>query len=481
MFFQTTLGKLFLAILFGLVLYVSIGKNFLIAPILIFFCSIFYSKRIYILAAVTVFGWFFFDSLFNFIRLNLKENQVNLFHAVLKYQNIVIENKMLCTKIATIIVLFSLFCILYFYSFFQKKVNPTMYLLIITSVTICTTLFFHQQSWPAVYALTLSCCLMKFIWFLGYYLTDAGSVKKYPLEAILSIEPIWIFNFHRVHAVPRGSRELIASEQTDAVNLSKCQISGIKLALVSMIFKLTAQLLEQFIFNSQGSSVIFNYIQVSSLNLVNPNLIGLVKYNQLDISLFQLWSVVLVKPFIYFLFEPIGNAGLLIAFLRLLGFKVGRNFYRPHQATTFSNFLHRVYFYYSNVLIHFFYLPIFIYLSELNFRSKLKIFMGTFLTISVGGFVMSYFRNNILLIELGASNLLHLTLLKMPYLFIIAFFAAVSNIAHSSIKLSQYLRVGFFYFLYCVAFSMQGYLVTDSFADIVHFFLKLSTLGYYAS
>ncbi len=482
-FVQTIVGKFFLAIIFGLILYVSMGKNFLIAPVLIFLCSIFYAKRIYILAAATVFGWIFFDSLFNFIRLNLKENQVNLFHFILQQAHVAADNKIIYTKIATLLVLCSLFCILHLHSFFQKKVNPTIFLLAITFVTICLTVFLKKQSWMAIAVMVLSCCLMKFIWFLAYYLTDKGSGKSSLLNSILSIEPIWIFNFHRVHAIPRGSVELVASEQKNIIALSKCQISGIKLALVSMFFKLVAQLLEMFLFHSQGSGVIFSDIHIPSLNLVNPSLIGLSKYNQLDISSLQLWLVVLVRPMIYFLFEPMGNAGLLVAFLRLLGFKINRNFYKPFAANTFSNFLHRIYFYYSSILIHFFYLPIFFYLSEVfKFRSKLKIFLSTFLTISLGGFIMSYFRNNMLFIELGAVNWFYMTILKMPYLAIIGVFAALSNIFDlNKIRLNQPVKILVFYFIYCVAFSLQGYSLTDSFGDIFRFFLKLITLGNYIS
>ncbi len=481
-FFQTTAGKFFLATLFGLILYVSIGKNFFIAPALIFFCSIFYTQRIYILSAATVCGWIFFDSLFNFIRMNLKESQVNLFHAIVINQFGFLDNKFLYTKIATLVVLCFLFFVLHLYSFFYKRINPILYLLFITLITICSTIFFEQQSWFVICAITLSCCLMKFIWFFAYYLTDRVPGKSSLLGAVLSVEPIWIFNFHRVHSIPRGSIELSTAVQKNVLSLSKCQISGIKLALASMFFKLGAQFLEMFLFHSQGSSILLNYVHIPSLNLINPSLIGLAKYNQLDVSLLQLWTVVLVRPMIYFLFEPIGNAGLLVAFLRLLGFQINRNFYKPYNANTFSNFLHRIYFYYSSILIHFFYLPIFFYLSEFKVRSKYKIFFSTFLAISLGGLIMSYFRNNISFIDLGAVNWFYMTLLKMPYLVSIATLAAVSNIVDlSKFRLNQHLKIGVFYFLYCIAFSLQGYFVTDSFGDIFRFFLKLSALGNYIS
>ena len=81
----------------------------------------------------------------------------------------------------------------------------------------------------------------------------------------------------------------------------------------------------------------------------------------------------------------------MIGLLRLFGFRVFRNTYRPLLATSIVEFWNRLYYYFKELLVQFFFFPA--YLRWFKKNPRLRIFTAVMLSACVGNFYYHFVRD----------------------------------------------------------------------------------------
>jgi len=190
---------------------------------------------------------------------------------------------------------------------------------------------------------------------------------------------------------------------------------------------------------------------------------------------------VLTLPLIYISWQLVGVLGLLIAFLRLLGFKIKRGVYKPHYATNFAQFFQRVYFYYNSILVQFFFFPISRLLRHLNFGRKIHVLISIIFSIFLGGIFLEFIKSIELIVTLGPFKTFQIILNRALYFVGIGLASGLSVIWIKPISIEKEikfhpLRFTVIYSIYSIFFFLQGNLSIGNLQDRVTLLLSLFTI-----
>ena len=153
---------------------------------------------------------------------------------------------------------------------------------------------------------------------------------------------------------------------SDALSLAHCQLSAFHLLLLAMLWHIA---LESLLIMQQAWNI-------PSMKFVLSNFSTL---SHQDVMFY--WRVLLL----HFIFQTLSfgmNGHIIIAIVRMAGFKAARNMDNPFFATSISDFWNRYYFYFKELMVEVFFYPTFF--SCFKKKPKLRLVFATVMAAGVG-------------------------------------------------------------------------------------------------
>jgi len=254
------------------------------------------------------------------------------------------------------------------------------------------------QNWPAFTRRFPILTLHAGIWF-------ALSVSTLPMLGALSMAPflVWRLSYlvtlgsrgkagdtrfrdHLFYLVPvfggsqtpygKGLEFLSRHEAVDPETFARSQLAGIKLLLLAILWIVVLELLDAFLF---GKAVKYFTIWPGDWSLGLP---GLAEHLRTGIYpvWYQGWATVYLE-LIRATLRLAATGHVIIGCLRLLGFNVFRNTYKPLLAESILEFWNRFYYYFKELLVDFFFYPAYLRLRSLGPRARMfaAVFAAAFL------------------------------------------------------------------------------------------------------
>lgn len=239
-------------------------------------------------------------------------------------------------------------------------------------IWVCPTQ--HGLLWDV--AVGLATILPFFLWRLGYMFLSAkrGKVKGTRFrDQLMYLWPLWGGSNT---PYGKGLDYLSRTEAKDRESLARSQLAGIRLLMLAGIWTFAARAMDGLVFGAD------NFIRQAAggLSLGLPRLSELVHSPNGGSSVTG-WVTLYSELFANVLNRAC-KGHLIIGVLRLFGFYVFRNTYKPLLAQSVVGFWNRYYYYFKELLVEFFFYPTFA--RWFRDSAKLRLFAAVFMAAFVG-------------------------------------------------------------------------------------------------
>lgn len=216
-------------------------------------------------------------------------------------------------------------------------------------------------------------------WRLSYLLTLASRGKTVGTR----------FRDHLFYLVPvsawgdtatpmgKGLDYLSKHESRDSRSFAESQLAGIKLLLLALIWTGVKIMVNGLVYG-HGTEQLGTWSSEWSINL--PRLRDLVAGNDASPVLIA-WAAVYLELIMATLSIAIWGH-VIVGCIRLLGFNVFRNTYKPLLAESIVEFWNRYYYYFKELLVEFFFYPT--YLRSSWARPRVRMFLAVFAAAFIG-------------------------------------------------------------------------------------------------
>jgi hypothetical protein len=257
----------------------------------------------------------------------------------------------------------------------------------------------------------------KFFWFTCYSLKECRAPNPAPITRQLGqYMPFWSPS---ILPYPKGSGYLQRIEAKTSEEFAICQIKGLKLLIWALWLKLFAVIIEITLYGygellqgrlqfkrELGMVQLFfdgNYLS----NLFTLPFSGLLPRYETALNLAANGSplpwhtnwFILVADFLYILLFVAMTTHVIIATIRMCGFKALRNTYRPLASKTIAEFWNRYFYYFKELLVEFFFYPAFF--RYFKNRPLLRTYVATMAAAFLGNFLFHFMRDIWYVVELG--------------------------------------------------------------------------------
>jgi hypothetical protein len=207
--------------------------------------------------------------------------------------------------------------------------------------------------------------VVGYMWFIAYALADrnAKPVADFTLE-FAALNPIW---GSTNTPYPKGASYLRRIEAKESVQLAITQLKGLKLLAWAILLWLV---------QTEWNRFFHGYLGIPS-----PGEAMAMWARGTPPALHLRWaSHILIFYEIILRFSVYGHS--IIACCRFAGFNALRNTYRPLSSVTLIEFFNRIYYYFKELLVEFFYYPAFF--RYWKSRRRLRIVFATFAAVFFG-------------------------------------------------------------------------------------------------
>jgi hypothetical protein len=231
--------------------------------------------------------------------------------------------------------------------------------LVVIADTIPQNAWFSHPLWDFTYMLS------TYIWFICYSLLDA-KLKDHDTVGLQlgSYRPFW---GSTSTPFAKGATYLRRIEARDAEQLAITQLKGLKLLAWASLISVFSDLYKHYVYVSFR---IPTYSQALSLSA-----------SRVHMPWYICWASLIAN-----FFGGIISLSLLghtiIACCRVAGFNALRNTYRPLSSRTVAEFFNRYYFYFKELLVDFFFYPVFLRYFKKNY--KLRVVVSIFAAACFG-------------------------------------------------------------------------------------------------
>ena len=215
----------------------------------------------------------------------------------------------------------------------------------------------------------------KYIWFLSYALLDRRRKGQQPLLVrLFHFQPFW--GSTNV-PYPKGESYLARIEARTDQDLAVTQLKGFKLVLWASVLKIVLALFDQLVHGTPGW---FTRWLPGSFAVPDLQVVIAAYLARQPFPRGICWLSVLAN-FCSILLRISIMGHFIIGVCRMAGFNALRNTYHPLASTTIADFYNRVYYYFKELLVDFFFYPA--YLRYFKERPRLRLF---FATLAAAGF-----------------------------------------------------------------------------------------------
>jgi hypothetical protein len=214
------------------------------------------------------------------------------------------------------------------------------------------------------------------LWRLGYTMLTAQRDKMKQtsfLDHLLYIYPVWGGSNT---PIGKGWDYLTANEAKNENELAKSQLSGLKLFLLAGLWTLARDFLEGVVLGDEN--IFRNFLGGFSFDVPRVQVL-FAQPDRYPIWLF--WAAIYVDLLRNVLSMAM-HGHIIVGWLRLFGFDVFRNTYKPLLAETVVDFWNRYYYYFKELLVNFFFYPTFA--RHFKGHPRLRIFAAVFAAAFAG-------------------------------------------------------------------------------------------------
>ena len=176
----------------------------------------------------------------------------------------------------------------------------------------------------------------------------------------------------------KGLDYLSRHEARDPEKLARSQLAGLKLLLLGLLWLWALEGIDVAFFGEAGTGLITTRLDAWGADL--PRLRTLVR-NDVDTSIAAAWAVVYLE-LVRVTLVLAGAGHVIVGCLRLLGFNVYRNTYKPFLSESIVEFWNRYYYYFKEVLVEFFFYPTFVRCAAAG--PRLRLFLAVFAAAFAG-------------------------------------------------------------------------------------------------
>ncbi len=298
--------------------------------------------------------------------------------------------------------------------------------------------------------------LSKTFWTLSYQLSEVDHLKSKPLWLHFgTLNAPWQIGWVN-NPVLRGCSDYLNTQLSGGAELQSLRWSAVRLLFGSLCLKVLAEKMGEYFFHASVS------IGPLSLDGLSPHFqtpSAHAGFMPPDLAWWEAWLFVMATG-LYFLTSYAAITNAAVGVVRMCGFSIRSNVHEPHQATSFNDFLSRIYFYYIAVLQRFFFYPLWHHLRFIPSRGG-RVFLVVFLTICGGGLAVAFTRlAPHILAPGGHAYIQSLLRIRLPYFLLLGVLSACSALLPAPPSplrgRAGRLCLSFFYFLaYSVCFSLQ--------------------------
>lgn len=299
-----------------------------------------------------------------------------------------------------------------------------------------------------------------YIWFIGYSLLDRRSADRDDFSLQLgAYRPFW----GSTHTpFPKGASYLRRIEARDSQQLAVTQLKGLKLLGWSLLVS---------VFARYFALVVHGYLAIPTFSATFFHSV-----HRTPDPWYVCWAS-LISAF----FEEIFNISIwghrIIACCRMAGFHALRNTYRPLSARTVAEFWNRYYFYFKELLVDFFFYPVF--LNFFKTRKRLRMAVATFAAAGFGNAFYHFIRDLDYISKLGLWRAFTAYHVYLFYCTVLAAAISLSQLRKRRPPPTGFLRgrvvpvfcVALFYcLLHVFDYTERTYPITEHFRFVAHLF-----------
>lgn len=251
----------------------------------------------------------------------------------------------------------------------------------------------------------------KYFWYLCYSLRECRSSAP---PAFLGELGLYLPFWRPMHVpIPQGSGVLSKIEAKTPQELATVQLKGLKLIIWAFLLALTGLLLAGTLHGRGTLETGFGVLSVGreagalDISLAGRRLLSLpflhsdaavpLYEDAFDLSVagkplpfYANWAALLVF-FVEYVINLSVDFHIVIAVCRMCGYRALRNTYKPLSSTNIAEFWNRLFYYYKEVMVHFFFFPVFFrYFKD---RPKLRLFCATFAAACFGNCIYHLFSD----------------------------------------------------------------------------------------
>ncbi len=218
------------------------------------------------------------------------------------------------------------------------------------------------------------------LWRLGYVLLSAQYDRIKGTR--FSDHFLTLFPAYGGSNTPYGSGlgYLSRFEARDNEQLARSQLAGLKLFALAGVLRMVEHVFMGTIYGPGNTLT----ARLDGTTLAIPRMDALIATGEVASAPWQGWLAVYCELIFQVLRHAI-RGHEIVAILRLFGFNVFRNTYKPLLAESIVAFWNRYYFYFKELLANFFFLPVFSRLAgTLRQRPALRLFAAVFAAAFIG-------------------------------------------------------------------------------------------------
>lgn len=231
--------------------------------------------------------------------------------------------------------------------------------------------------WKSEYAILAAVMLPFVVWRCGYLLISAHRGKVAGtgfLDHLYYLLPVW--NGTNV-PFGKGAEYLCGHRTQSGEDFAKSQLAGLKLLLLALAWKGTNYLMQGPVYGVESHR---SFAWFGRFTLGIPHLDSLIS-GDVSVGILTAWlSIYLDIIRITLVIAGLGH--VFIGTLRLFGFNVFRNTYKPLLAETIVDFWGRFYYYFKELLVDMFFYPTFV--KYFKGMPKLRLFAAVFAAAFLG-------------------------------------------------------------------------------------------------
>jgi len=275
--------------------------------------------------------------------------------------------------------------------------------------------WFSHPLWDFTYMLS------TYIWFIGYSLLDAKMEGHDAFDLQLgSYRPFW---GSTNTPFAKGAAYLRRIEARNAEQLAVTQLKGVKLLAWASLISFFADLYTHYVY---GYLRIPTYSQALSFSASHAPL-----------PWYLCWASLIANFFGGIIsLSVLGHT--IIACCRMAGFNALRNTYRPLSSRTVAEFFNRYYFYFKELLVDFFFYPVFLRCFKKNY--KLRLVVSIFAAACFGNAFYHFSRDLNLVYSFGFARALQGYQVYLFYCFALATAISISQLRRRSPAPSGFIR-----------------------------------------